>query len=207
MTEQKVTRKMSKAKVLKLFEQLRLTFPRLEAAVDTASWDHYGDSWTREDPAPWSDDDEGKALEAAWAETYAVVQTLEAGGHPATYSQSEAECDDVCGFSFVGHVDCAIRFGGHLFEEWTHDIAYETLQGAAHTEFEADDQPDIPPILFVRLGFERDLWGMPQDDEQAVAWARDAGIELDEDIYGEEEQEEEDEAEDAEAKEDGVLNA
>ena len=211
MTVAKTKPRVVKAKREQLMQALRDSFPRLQEACDEVWYDPDYDDWTRAEPAvyagapvwnhadgtklpPEDPDEETLAMEAAWAETYAAVLALEAAGLPVTFRQGEAVCTDVCGLSFSGTMTREIKCGRYVFESWTHDVAYQSQAGCSFEHVEADDEPAIPAIFFQRLGFERDN-GLPWDDESAVAWAREAGLELDEDFYGEEEDEDDDEEE------------
>ena len=167
---------MSEPKPTELLEKLRDSLERLDDADTESSYEADIDTWTRDNPVPfvgsYCEPADNQRLEEAWAETFAIVQALEAAGYPPSFSEGESECEEVCGLSFVGHFDCQISFGDMVFHDWTHRLRGDAQNGSASfCIYEYEDEHGIPDIFFRRLGFELTQSDFPQDYEDACIWA------------------------------------
>lgn len=176
-------------------------FARLQAAIavlDAAEmavpyYDPYADTWRADDPSPYFETDDGEepepeylALEAAWADVWAIVQELAAAGHHAEYEEGIAEPEAVEGLSFVGTYECAIVFGAQDFARWTHKVRGDAQGGSSgFSLFHYSDEPDLPKIFWQRMGFERMDGLFPSDYDRACRWA---GLDEDEDYEDEDEE-------------------
>lgn len=169
------------------FATLQAALDALNTAEMAVSYDPESDPWQAHDPAPFMEPEEDEApepnylaLEAAWADVWAIVQQLEADGHVVRYEEGDAEPDAVEGLSFVGTYECAIVFGAHDFARWTHKVRGDAQGGSSSFSlFHYPDEPDLPEMFWQRMGFERMDGFFPCDYEQACRWA---GIDDDEEL-------------------------
>lgn len=167
------------------FATLQAPLDALNTVKMAVSYDPESDPWQAPDPALFMEpeDDEAPepkyfALEAAWADVWAIVQQLEAAGHVARYEQDDAEPDALEGLSFAGTYACAIVFGEHDFTHWTHKVRGDAHGGSSSCSlFHYPDKPDLPEMFRQRMGFERTDGFFPCDYDQACRWA---GIDDDE---------------------------